>query len=699
MKKHKAECHSKPCDQCDFKANNLQEMKRHMRDSHAVHTESTSPPNKKKRKQEKEQKGRQTDTDNDDNVSVLSAQLEDMDIDDEENDVKDEYSRRSELMDKKILDKERRLMEEARKNESIKNQIKSTKIARKQVDMESVKKLKKSMKQKSKDAKKRMNKRKQVVTEVENEMVFKVPNLKEVPVSCRHLVNEGDLVYIVPGDGACLPNCGAAFFCQDEVFGTKLRKKMNRFFVKHYYRRFQNLCPVSKKNPFSRKTRDGSVTYTDVKELFKYLLDSKDDTLYMWSEGVDLNVIADMYQVTIKVITTGRTSGDKKPTVNYVYPDESMKEYAELKNVEINEMVLLHEEDMHFNLVVSKDSDLAKLGSLSFRFNVGPLINDDFEIPEDPAQEEKVLDDDTGKGENALEVKRELKKYKEENKKLREDYLKCVNELKKSTEENIILKAEVKDLKQFVELENEVASEVIDVEDSVKKTNKEGEVLFKFKKSGFTRENPQNESTTNKSKSKDQEIQYNCFKCAFQGTKETELKKHISLKHVIEEKTVDHSDQIKCRNCGDVFTTKWNLMNHRKNEHLNIVAQCRNYLEGKCVYTDSMCWWKHAEREVSSETNITCFICNKNFVSKPLMMSHRKRDHADVLRPCRNYLNNECKYQDDSCWFVHGHEKVDNNGAHNPTNIEEDVETELGFQEASKNRKPPLKNNQKPQKL
>ena len=124
-----------------------------------------------------------------------------------------------------------------------------------------------------------MNKRVKAVTDEETEIVFKVPNLKEVPMSCRHLVNEGDLVYIVPGDGACLPNCGAAFFCQDEVFGPKLRKKMNRFFVKHYYRRYQNLCPVSKKNPFTRKTRDGSVTYTYPKELFKYLLDSKDDTL------------------------------------------------------------------------------------------------------------------------------------------------------------------------------------------------------------------------------------------------------------------------------------------------------------------------------------------------------------------------------------------------------------------------------------
>ena len=84
----------------------------------------------------------------------------------------------------------------------------------------------------------------------------------------------------------------------------------------------------------------------------------------MWSDGVDLAVIADMYQVNIKIITM-RNSEDKNPTVNWVYPEKTMEQFAELRNVELNDLVLLHEEDMHFNLIISKDSDLARLGSLS----------------------------------------------------------------------------------------------------------------------------------------------------------------------------------------------------------------------------------------------------------------------------------------------------------------------------------------------
>jgi hypothetical protein len=49
--------------------------------------------------------------------------------------------------------------------------------------------------------------------------IFTIPNLRSISVNCRHLVNDGDVLYLVPGDGCCGPNCGAAFLFQDEVFG------------------------------------------------------------------------------------------------------------------------------------------------------------------------------------------------------------------------------------------------------------------------------------------------------------------------------------------------------------------------------------------------------------------------------------------------------------------------------------------------
>lgn len=66
---------------------------------------------------------------------------------------------------------------------------------------------------------------------IKNKKKFTVPNIIEVPKNCRALVDKNDVVYQVPGDGACGPNCGAAFLFEDEVFGPKLRKNMNNFFA------------------------------------------------------------------------------------------------------------------------------------------------------------------------------------------------------------------------------------------------------------------------------------------------------------------------------------------------------------------------------------------------------------------------------------------------------------------------------------
>ena len=60
------------------------------------------------------------------------------------------------------------------------------------------------------------------------------------------------------------------------------------------------------------------------------------------------------------------------------------------------ELVLLHENDNHFNLIIPKDSDLAQLGSLSYRFNIGPMGKEN-EIPDEENQipvEENVTKDE-----------------------------------------------------------------------------------------------------------------------------------------------------------------------------------------------------------------------------------------------------------------------------------------------------------------
>ena len=50
----------------------------------------------------------------------------------------------------------------------------------------------------------------------------------------------------------------------------------------------------------------------------------------MWSDSEDLAIIADIYQMKIKVITINRA--DNIPTVKWFYPDPNLREYADLKD-------------------------------------------------------------------------------------------------------------------------------------------------------------------------------------------------------------------------------------------------------------------------------------------------------------------------------------------------------------------------------
>ena len=69
-----------------------------------------------------------------------------------------------------------------------------------------------------------------------------------------------------------------------------------------------------------RKVKEENKSFTDPDELIKYFKTSEDAALYMWSDSEDFAILADMYQINIKVITT-KGLMDEHPTVNWIYPD------------------------------------------------------------------------------------------------------------------------------------------------------------------------------------------------------------------------------------------------------------------------------------------------------------------------------------------------------------------------------------------
>ena len=358
----------KVCDDCDYQAKSEILFKRHRRDKHEQLSASTSPPPKKAKitkpsKLEEKMEVDEISIDMDDKTT----DYEDMEVDCADK----EKLIRSKRMDEKIIAKIKEQEEKERKYKEGKAVKELEKKRKNENEQQEIKQNDKKRKQKAKDAKKKLRKKNSQRDTFKVNMV-KIPNLKPVPSNCAHLVNEGDLVYIVPGNGACGPNAISAHLFKDDVFGPKLKRRMNQFFAKHWEKKYKFITGCSKESPFERKLPGGGkVSFTDPKKLVEYLEKSV-EAEYMWTDSEDLAVVSDMYQVNIKVITS-KGEKDTKPTVNWIFPDESLKEFAELKDVELEDIVLMHEADSHFNLIVSEQSELATLGSLSFRSNIGPF--------------------------------------------------------------------------------------------------------------------------------------------------------------------------------------------------------------------------------------------------------------------------------------------------------------------------------------
>ena len=365
-----------------------------------------------------------------------------------------------------------------------------------------------------------------------------------------------------------------------------------------------------------------------------------------------------------------------------ISPDPALKQFAEFKEKTMNDLVLLHEDDIHFNLVVSKESDLVKYGSLSYRFNIGPIM--------DEIDEEKTSSKDDSEilpGENAMvDVKKQLKECQKTKKMVENEYSKCAKELNLKTEECEKLKIVIKDLKQILDLK-EKTEDVIDEDEPVIETDNSGgnEVPW------ITR-NKSNQFRYRKSVLANGKVEkeYNCNECDYQGTTDTELTKHVELKHT-------NGNQVKCRICGESFDTKWEFMNHRKAKHITRVAQCKNYIAEKCNFSALKCWWKHEERQENCEERFDCFLCNETFKSKMELMTHRKKKHLNMIRQCQQFYQNSCRYTEESCWFKHETEErdTDKQGGGN----EKLINSDSVFREVPANKKPPISRNRMTQNL
>jgi hypothetical protein len=155
-------------------------------------------------------------------INDLSLKLEEMEVDTPDSTNMNEESN---LKDEKIKEKERKNEEMEQLSRKEKAEANRKKRIAEEEELEQSKSMNKKRKNLLKLLRKKSNKkmRKNKSLRVENTQKIEISNIKSIPDNCKHLFQDVDVLYVVPGDGCCGPNCAAAFLFGDEVFGPQLR--------------------------------------------------------------------------------------------------------------------------------------------------------------------------------------------------------------------------------------------------------------------------------------------------------------------------------------------------------------------------------------------------------------------------------------------------------------------------------------------
>ena len=449
----------------------------------------------------------------------------------------------------------------------------------------------------------------------------------------EEIIGKNNIVYKIPGDGLCAINATSAHIFEDESLGPTLRREMNKHIVKNQSYYINKGYCASINIPFERKIGNGPcVKFHDNDALYNWL-DTSKKAIFMWSNSEDLLVIANMYKVDIKVITLFDDE-KKRPSVNWIYPDKIMARQSVLTEGIVPTMTLLHKNDVHFDLVIDKSSRLAMEGNVRNQISVTTNDNEYLEKEADKPSESTDNDKD--------DCAKQIKELKFKVKELTVSHRKMEIEIKLSEER---LKNKIEELEKYKQInknfrDNEYTNSISETEKENNKNTDRMDVEVNM-----------DDATKYKVTElyKKQNIEYNCTECDFQADESIILKKHINLKHNTKPTA---EGTIKCFNCESQFTSHWNLMNHRKVDHVELTQTCKYNNIGKCKFDENTCWWKHTQNQKESIMSFKCSICNSVQETRKLLMLHKKHSHKEACKPCEKYLYSICNFKE-HCWYLH----------------------------------------------
>ena len=632
------------CKECGFTTMQENVFKRHRRDTHEALTASTSPKPKKRKE---------------------SPNVELMEVDEplkDDNEMEIEYQSEilSKLWDEKIIEKNEKINQDEFNLLKEKEEKKKCELLKKDAEKREAEKQKKlRAKLKKKDKK-----------EVAEKSTLK-PYLKELPNHIKNIIGDDYFLYPVAGDGACALRSIAGWIFQDPSLGPYLGRNVNEHFVKnwHYWESFFTF-------PYKRSIGlNGSKVFKNSGELFEFLRSAVDGA-FMWRDHQDLAAISNIFKVKIKIITV-KNAMDSNPIIHIQEPDPDFKiNNDDFPTGKIPDMVLYHVKDVHYDLIVPKESIIAKEGGLDFQRKHNKEVFDEKQKHDDVVKESKelTLEGKIAKMEGLLKVLEEKVQRLEDEKHNRrvesqytcfecDESFKTKECVRKHMEKHITerRKFEIEcgkcDLKYSSEklLEEHVITHMEDCTSNVEKEE--------------FRCDDCNSQFTSKEYLENHMSKHNKNRCIICGTcfwSESQLEKHIEEVHTENEDQADYLKSHKtndCENCGEIFMSKEQLEKHVDSDHTSKSYSCTKCKSSYLTKTTFEAHMKsHSVDHGNNEEN-KCATCQKVFATKVQFVNHNEKQHCISLKPMKQYNCNDCAYQGDS-WIEL--KKHINNTGHKP---------------------------------
>ena len=109
-----------------------------------------------------------------------------------------------------------------------------------------------------------------------------------------------------------------------------------------------------------QRVGSGTRPFQNEAEYLNFLSNDTDSKL-LWVDHQDWQVIANVYQMKIHILTDG-VQGMEEPKARWTHldPDNRLESF---KNIDVNiygDMWVLHEDSMHFDLIIRKNSILSQ---------------------------------------------------------------------------------------------------------------------------------------------------------------------------------------------------------------------------------------------------------------------------------------------------------------------------------------------------